>query len=194
MITIVYAHPLKEGMNADTKNVLIEYLRETGQPYSLIDLYDDGFSPAMTAEERKNFFTGTGESANPLVRGYQKALKGTDHLVFMFPLWFNGQPAILRGFFERACLPGFAYAYTADGVAPLLTHIQKVTVLTTSGAPTELFVANSNDSIEKHFIGHIVRTFVGPMAEDDKAVWINLGPAAPDGLDAHIAKIKDRFQ
>jgi putative NADPH-quinone reductase len=112
----------------------------------------------------------------------------------MFPLWFYDQPAMLKGFFERVCLPGFAYAYTANGVAPLLTHIQKVTVLTTSGAPTELFVTFSDNLVEKHFIGHIVRNFVGSVAEGPKTVWINLGPAAPNGLDAHIAKIKDRFQ
>jgi putative NADPH-quinone reductase len=194
MITIIYAHPLKEGMNADTRNALIEHLRATGQSHSLIDLYDDEFSPAMTAEERKVFFNSTGESADPLVRKYQKTLKEADHLILMFPLWFYGQPAILRGFFERACLPGFAYAYTENGVAPLLTHIQKVTVLTTSGAPTELFSGFSDNSIEKHFIGHIVRTFVGPAAEGDEGVWMNLGPATPAGLDAHIAKIKERFK
>jgi putative NADPH-quinone reductase len=121
-------------------------------------------------------------------------LKETDHLVFMFPLWFYDQPAMLKGFFERACLPGFAYAYTANGVAPLLTHIQKVTVLTTSGAPTELFTALSDNAVEKHFIGRVVRTFVGPAAEGAGTLWINLGPAVPNGLDAHIARIKDRFQ
>jgi putative NADPH-quinone reductase len=194
MITIIYAHPLKEGMNADIRSALTEHLRATKQSYGLIDLYDDGFSPAMTAAERKNFFNCAGESADPLVLKYQKMLKETGHLVFMFPLWFYDQPAMLKGFFERVCLPGFAYAYTENGVAPMLTHLQKVTVLTTSGAPTELFAAISDNSVEKHFVGRIVRNFVGPIAEGAEAVWMNLGPAASSGLESHITRIKDRFK
>jgi putative NADPH-quinone reductase len=194
MTTIIYAHPLEEGMNASVRSALAEHLRASDRPYRLIDLYRDGFQPAMTAEERKIFFGGNGESTDALVREYHKALQETDHLVFMFPLWFYDEPAILKGFFDRVCLPNFAYAYTANGPAPLLTHIKKVTVLTTSGAPTELYSTLSGNWVEKHFIGRIVRNFVGAAAEGDAAAWLNLGPAAPNGLDAHIARIKDRFR
>jgi putative NADPH-quinone reductase len=194
MTTIIYAHPLEGGMNSSVRSALVEHLRAVDRPYNLIDLYRDGFQPAMTAEERELFFSGNGESADALVQKYQKALKGTGHLVFVFPLWFYDEPAILKGFFERVCLPNFAYAYTANGTAPLLTHIQKVTVLTTSGAPTELYSILSDDWVNRHFIGHIVHTFVGAVAEGDATAWLNLGPAAPNGLDAHIARIKDRFQ
>jgi putative NADPH-quinone reductase len=194
MTTIIYAHPLEEGMNSSVRSALVKHLKAVNQPYNLIDLYRDDFQPAMTAEERKIFFSGNGESADALVQKYQKALKEADHLVFMFPLWFYDEPAILKGFFERVCIPNFAYAYTANGTTPLLTHIQKVTVLTTSGAPTKLYSTLSGDWVEKHFIGRIVRNFVGAVAESDATVWLNLGPAAPNGLDAHIARIKDRFR
>jgi putative NADPH-quinone reductase len=194
MTTIIYAHPPGEGMNSSLRSVLEEHLRASDKPYRLIDLYRDGFQPAMTAEEREIFFDCAGESTDALVRDYHRALRETDHLVFMFPLWFYDEPAILKGFFDRVCLPNFAYAYTASGPAPLLTHIKKVTVLTTSGAPTELYSALSDNWVEKHFIGRIVRNFVGAAAEGDTAVWLNLGPAAPSGLDAHIARIKDRFR
>jgi putative NADPH-quinone reductase len=118
----------------------------------------------------------------------------TDHLVFVFPIWFNEQPAILKGFFERTCLPGFGYAYTSKGTAPLLTHIKRVTVLTASGAPTEMLVSVFDNMIENQFIRHIVQTMVGPLTGEGAAAWINLGPASPEGLEAHIAKIKERFR
>jgi putative NADPH-quinone reductase len=181
-------------MNASVRGALVEHFQATDQPHNIIDLYRDGFQPAMTREERKIFFNGIGESAVALVQKYQKAIKEANHLVFIFPLWFYDEPAILKGFFERVCLPNFAYEYTAKGTAPLLTHIQKVTVLTTSGAPTELYSALSGDWVKKHFIGHIIRNFVGAVAAGDETAWLNLGPAAPNGLDAHIARIKDRFQ
>jgi putative NADPH-quinone reductase len=193
MITIVYAHPLEEGMSAATRNALVEHLKETGQGFNLINLQQEGFNPVMTADERKSFFSSAGKSTDPLVQKYQRMLKDADHLVFIFPLWFNEQPAIVKGFFERVCLPGFGYAYTENGTAPLLTHIKRLTVLTASGAPTELLTSVFDNMVENQFIRHIVRTMVGSLS-GDAAAWINHGPSSPDSLDAHIAKVKDRFR
>jgi putative NADPH-quinone reductase len=192
MITIVYAHPLEEGVSAATRDALVEHLRAGNQPYNLINLHQEGFNPVMTAEERRSFFTGTGESKDPLAHKYQEMLRDTDHLVFVFPIWFYEQPAIVKGFFERVCLPGFGYAYTERGVVPLLTHIKRLTVLTSSGAPTEMLSSGDN-MIERQFIRNIVQTMVGPLTGDASA-WINIGPARPEGLDAHIAAVKARFK
>jgi NAD(P)H dehydrogenase (quinone) len=40
-----------------------------------------------------------------------EAIAGCDHLVLSFPLWWGGEPALLKGFFDRVLLPGFAFAY-----------------------------------------------------------------------------------
>jgi putative NADPH-quinone reductase len=120
-------------------------------------------------------------------------LRDTDHLVFVSPVWFNEQPAIVKGFFERVCLPGFGYAYTETDTAPLLTHIKRLTVITASGAPTEMLSTVFDNMIERQFICHIVQTMLGPLTGDASA-WINIGPASPEGLDAHIAAVKARFK
>ncbi|MDR0434083.1 MAG: NAD(P)H-dependent oxidoreductase [Gracilibacteraceae bacterium] len=193
MITIIYAHPLEEGISAAARNALTEHLRAIGRPYTLINLHQDGFDPVMTAADRQTFFKGDGKSNYPLARKYQNILKETGHLVFIFPIWFNEQPAIVKGFFERVCLPGFGYGYAENGTAPLLTHIKKLTVLTASGAPTEMLVNVFDNMIEKQFIRHIVQTMLGPLPDEGAAAWINIGPALPEGLPAHIAKIKARF-
>jgi putative NADPH-quinone reductase len=117
----------------------------------------------------------------------------TDHLVFVFPIWFNEQPAIVKGFFERVCLPGFGYAYTETGTAPLLTHIKRLTVLTASSTPTEMLSAVFDNTIESRFIRYIVQTMLGPLTGGASA-WINIGPALPEGLDAHITTVKASFE
>jgi putative NADPH-quinone reductase len=195
MVTIVYAHQLEDSLSASIRNTLAEHLRSNNQPYHLIDLYKDGFQPAMTSEERRTFFTGTGESKDPLVKQYQNILSETDHLAFIFPIWFNGEPSIVKAFFERTCLPGFGYAYIENGVKPLLTHIQRITVLTTSGAPTEMLVGHSGNMIENQFINNLVCTMVGTVNSKD-AAWLNFGGAlspSQEKLDDHIARIKEKF-
>jgi putative NADPH-quinone reductase len=195
MVTIVYAHQLEDSLTASIRNMLVEHLSGDNQPYHLIDLYRDGFQPAMTPDERRTFFTGTGESNDPLVKQYQNMLRETDHSVFIFPIWFNGEPSIVKAFFERTCLPGFGYAYTETGIKPLLTHIGRITVLTTSGAPTEALVGYFGNMIENQFINNLVCNFVGP-ADSKATAWLNFGGAlspSKEDLNAHIAKIKERF-
>jgi NAD(P)H dehydrogenase (quinone) len=45
-----------------------------------------------------------------LVRA-QKLIKWADHLVFVFPTWWGTMPALLKGFFDRTFLPGYAFKY-----------------------------------------------------------------------------------
>lgn len=193
MITIIFGHPLEDSLSGATRDALVGHLNASKQPYHVIDLYKDGFDPAMAPEERRTFFTTTGESNDPLVRQYQNKLKETDHLVFIFPIWFDEQPAIISGFFERTCLPGFAYAYTEKGTVPLLTQVKKVTVITSSGAATEALAGPLGNMIENHFIKHIVYNMTGPMTGDEGMAWINLGNASQEGLSGHIDRIKARF-
>ncbi|MGY3027849.1 NAD(P)H dehydrogenase (quinone) [Pseudomonas lurida] len=38
------------------------------------------------------------------------------HLTFVFPIWWGGIPAVMKGFIDRVFLPGFAFKYR-DGRA-----------------------------------------------------------------------------
>lgn len=41
----------------------------------------------------------------------QKQLLAADHIVIVTPIWWAGPPALLKGFFDRVMLPGFAFKY-----------------------------------------------------------------------------------
>jgi putative NADPH-quinone reductase len=192
MITIVYAHPLEGSLNATIRDELLKHLRSGDIPYHLIDLYKDGFQPAMTSDELRTFFTGDGISGDPLVKSYQDMLRETNHLVVLFPVWFNGEPSIVKGFFERTCLPNFGYAYAKRGTVPLLTHVKRLTVLTTSGAPTLLLSWYFGNMIKKYFI----KSLAGTMFGSAKSTWLNFGNAlspSKDDIEAYISKVAKMF-
>jgi NAD(P)H dehydrogenase (quinone) len=46
----------------------------------------------------------------------QDMIRWADHLVFVYPTWWGAMPAVLKGFFDRIFLPGFAFAYRKDSV------------------------------------------------------------------------------
>lgn len=41
----------------------------------------------------------------------QKLISWSDHIVFVYPIWWGAMPAILKGFIDRVFLPGFAFKY-----------------------------------------------------------------------------------
>ncbi|QQE78849.1 NAD(P)H-dependent oxidoreductase [Alicyclobacillus sp. SO9] len=42
---------------------------------------------------------------------YLDLIVWADHLIFIYPVWWYGAPAVLKGFFDRVLAAGFAYEY-----------------------------------------------------------------------------------
>ena len=42
---------------------------------------------------------------------YRDLVTWADHLIFIFPIWWSGMPAILKGFIDRVFVADFAYSY-----------------------------------------------------------------------------------
>ena len=190
MITIIYAHPLENSLNASVLKTVTEQCKKKGMEYKVLDLYKDGFNPVLKPEERTEFFTG-GVTHDPLVKQYQGALSEADRLVFIFPIWWNEQPAIVKGFMERVCLPNFAYKYTQTGVAPLLTNIKEVTILTTAGGSTEAMKKYTGNIIENQFVNNIIK----PLTGVESAEWINfgVGGSSPEQIKEYLASVASKF-
>lgn len=44
----------------------------------------------------------------------QRQIHWAEHLVFVYPVWWGGLPALLKGFLDRVLLPGFAFKYRSN--------------------------------------------------------------------------------
>ncbi len=54
----------------------------------------------------------------PDLQEAQKLIAWADHLVFVYPNWWGGMPALLKGFIDRVFLPGFAFKYRRNSPLP----------------------------------------------------------------------------
>jgi putative NADPH-quinone reductase len=91
----------------------------------------------MSRAERESYLL-TPEHNAAGVTEHVRALTEAEALVFVFPTWFYGPPAILKGWLERVWLPGIAFdvpRFKGDRARGKLDTIKRYAVITTSGSP-----------------------------------------------------------
>jgi len=185
MTTIIFAHPWHGSFNKAILDTVTAELQNRQVSYQVIDLNKDGFNPIMTEPELALFVKG--ESLDPLVKKYQAMLEETDSLIFIFPLWWNGVPAILKGFFDKVLLKNFAYTATNKGLKGKLTHIQSAKVFVTGQAPKWYIKYLKGNPIQKTLIGATLKA-IGVK----KAKWLYCGDVygAPEKRERFLSKVK----
>jgi putative NADPH-quinone reductase len=130
---VVYAHPLDDSFHAALHRRVVQTLTAAGHEVDDCDLYAEGFQPVLTAEERRAYHDA-GANHGFASRDIER-LRRCQGLVLVFPAWWFGMPAILKGWFDRVWLPGTAFALVDGQTRPLLHHITRFAVVTTYGSP-----------------------------------------------------------
>ncbi len=130
---ILYCHPDPGSFTAAVRDTITRHLAQRGTDYRLIDLYAEGFDPVMSARDLAQYAdTASDRSA---LAAQTEALAWCDALIFIYPTWWQGLPAMLKGWLDRVLLPGIAFDPPSDGGAlrPGLRHIRALGVFTTFG-------------------------------------------------------------
>ncbi len=131
---VVVAHPLTDSFCHALTEASLEALKEAGHEHRLADLYRSGFSPCLTAAERASYYQDFDASA--LTREIDDLL-WAEAVLLIFPTWWFGPPAILKGWFDRVWAPGVAYDHAGDlgPIKPRLGQLKQVLAITTMGSP-----------------------------------------------------------
>ncbi len=134
-ILLVYCHPVPESFNAAIRDTALEALRQAGHQVRLLDLHAEDFQPVMYCDERRGYHD-KGANEAP-VADHLTLIRETDGLLFVYPTWWYGPPAMLKGWLDRVWVPHATFTMPEDGQAirPLMTHIRFLGAVTTCGAP-----------------------------------------------------------
>jgi NAD(P)H dehydrogenase (quinone) len=121
-ILIVFAHPERRSLCGALRDVAVAALGEQGHAVAVSDLYAMDWKAAV---ERADFpdlapggrlqvaaasgeaFAAGGFTADVVAE--QEKLLWADQLILLFPLWWFGLPAILKGWVDRVYAHGFGY-------------------------------------------------------------------------------------
>lgn len=132
---VVTTHPLNDSLCAVLTQHVVTLLTNAGCQLTVEDLYGETFSPVLTASERRSYYGENYDSSD--IAAHVKKLQETETLILLFPTWWFGFPAMLKGWFDRVWGPGIAYDHASDfgPIQPRLNRLRNVLVITTLGAP-----------------------------------------------------------
>lgn len=133
---VVIAHPCADSFAHAAALAAVEGLRRAGHDVDQIDLYAEGFRAAMSREERLAYETDN-PVLDPQVARHIELVKAAQILVFVYPTWWSGLPAILKGWLERIMVPGVGFVFDerTGKVKPGLGHVRRIVGISTWGSP-----------------------------------------------------------
>lgn len=156
MNLIIFAHPEpKNSHNGKILEIVKEKLDQTNQKYKIIDLYAEEFDPKVNKKEWE------GKTGDKTVEKYQNLVKEATRMIFIYPVWWYGAPAILKGFFDRVFTNGFAYNFEKE---QMIHKIGKVCFGSLCGTKMFYPIFNSFLPVKRHLEGKkafIIRTYGG---------------------------------
>jgi len=129
-ILIIYAHPNPSSFNGAILETLDTALREQGHATRIHDLYQMQFRAVLDSEDLLRNWRG--DLPDEILREHE-AVRWAQGLVFIYPIWWFGPPAILKGWIDRVFVRKFAFDFTATGMEGLLTHDHALVINTLGG-------------------------------------------------------------
>ncbi len=133
-LVIIGSHN-KSSFNNSIKERVVEELKQKNHEIIVRDLYELQFDPVLTTKDFERLQTGNLPSD---IKTEQDYISWAEKIVVIYPVWWTGLPAILKGYFDRVLLYGFAYKFDDKGLVKLLEG-KEALIFSTSGMPKEAY-------------------------------------------------------
>ncbi len=182
---IVFNHPYEESYCNAILESVTKGLEKSTHEVDVINLDKDQFNPRMTSADLKAFVEHT--AVDPQVIGYQERIRTADHLIFIFPIWWDIMPATTKGFIDRVLSPGLAYDHhpRGFGLVPLLKNLKSIILITTMNKPAIMYSVLIGNLIRKVMVKSDFKTMgyknvnwisftsVKSVSHEKRVKWLN---------------------
>jgi NAD(P)H dehydrogenase (quinone) len=132
-VLVIFCHPCTEGFIPSAFDQVAVGLRAAGADVRVHDLYREGFVPELSAQEHR-------AHAEPGVvdelQRHADDLRWCDTLILVYPTWWSGQPAMLKGWIDRVWASGVAWELPegANRLRPTLRNVRQLVAVTSHGS------------------------------------------------------------
>jgi putative NADPH-quinone reductase len=190
-VLVLYAHPVETSFVASLRKQVVDTLRSRGHEVDDCDLNIEGFDPVLSRQDRIEY---NNTALNRMrVAPYVDRLLAAESLVLVFPVWNEGFPAILKGFFDRVFLPGVSLEVKADGSCnPSLRNVTKLAAVCTYGLD-RLHTMLAGDP-PRRVVKRTLRSLVRPHASCDYLAHYDMNHPTPERRARFLSKVNRVFE
>ena len=184
---VVHCHPLDASFGAAVRDRVLVALHSGGADVRLTDLYADGFEPAFTATDRARHLE---PGADPSIRHHADDLVWCDTLVLVYPTWWAGQPAMLKGWIDRVWVNGVAWTLPegANRLRPGLRNVRRLVAVTTHGSSKWINMVEGEGG--KRTLTRSLRSMCHPLARTTWLALYGLDGASPERRAAFLDRVE----
>jgi putative NADPH-quinone reductase len=132
-VLLVHCHPDPASLVSAARDRALDALDRAGHTVRYTDLYAEGFDPRFDEQDRR---THLEPGTTPALERHADDLRWCEVLVLVYPTWWSGQPAMLKGWIERVWANGVAWSLPEGGnrVRGELRNVRRIVAVTTHGA------------------------------------------------------------
>ncbi len=184
---VLYSHPNPASFCAATRDAAIATLRSRGHEVRLTDLYADGFEPSLCEHERRTHFD---PDARHGLERYTTDLQWAEALIFVYPTWWSGQPAMLKGWFDRVWQRGVAWDLEPGGprLQPLLSNVRRIVAITTHGSSKWKNALQGESG--KRTLTRSIRTMCAKRTRSTWCALYGMDTSAPADREAFLIRVE----
>lgn len=111
-ILLILGHPSGASFCAALAERYVQSAIDAGHEVRQLRLGELDFDPVLREGYRQI------QALEEALSVAQSDILWAEHLTLVYPIWWGGIPALLKGFFDRVFLPGFAFKYRKGNAFP----------------------------------------------------------------------------
>ena len=189
-ILVLFAHPVETSFGAALHAKAVETLENRGHEIDDCDLYAENFDPVLSRQDRLDYHDVSINRRR--VKPYVDRLLASEALLFSFPVWNFGFPAILKGFVDKVFLPGVSFNMSDDGSYTTGLHnIRRLGAVCTYGG-SRLRALLAGDPPRSYFT-RAMRAVCKPGARCDYIASYDMNHTSQRRRTAFLAEVERRL-
>lgn len=112
-VLVILGHPSSTSFSAAVADTYAQAAQAAGHTVRVLRLGDLQFDALLHGSNPHH------QTLEPDLLAAQDSILWAQHIAWVFPVWWGGVPALLKGFLDRAFLSGWAYKFNKGSALPV---------------------------------------------------------------------------
>ena len=188
---VVVTHPVETSLTRAAFDRVCRGLDRAGGEVRVIDLDAIDFDPCLSVDEKRRHLDDP--ATKPAIADHVEALQWAERLILVYPTWYGGFPAVLKGWFDRTWVTGVAY-HLPEGSGRIragLRNIRRLDIVTSHGSSRWVNLAQRNPGKLTAF--RTLRLLCHPLCRRRWTALYDVDRQSPSDIETWLDLVEQRY-